>query len=142
MSTENEIRAASERFYVALNRMARGEAGAMAGIWSQAEGTTALHPIGGRESGWAAIAGSFDGVAGIASGGEIRLEQRHIQAAGEMGYEVGVETGSLTLGGITAAIDQRVTNIYRREDGEWRLVHHHTDLSPAMLEVLGRLQGG
>jgi len=32
MSTENEIRAASANFYSALNRMAKGEAGAMESI--------------------------------------------------------------------------------------------------------------
>jgi hypothetical protein len=30
-----------------------------------------------------------------------------------------------------------VTNIYRREGGGWKMVHHHTDVSPAMVEALG-----
>ncbi|HYU19986.1 MAG TPA: nuclear transport factor 2 family protein [Chloroflexota bacterium] len=34
----------------------------------------------------------------------------------------------------------RVTNIYRREGGEWKMVHHHTDVSPAMNDLLSRLQ--
>ncbi len=33
-----------------------------------------------------------------------------------------------------------MTNIYRREAGEWKLVHHHADISPAMLGILERLQ--
>ena len=57
-----------------------------------------------------------------------------------MACEVGVETGTLTLAGLTATIEQRVTNIYRREAGGWRVVHHHTDVSPAMLDVLSRLK--
>jgi ketosteroid isomerase-like protein len=56
-----------------------------------------------------------------------------------MAYEVGVETGTLTLAGLTATIEHRVTNIYRREAGTWRVVHHHTDGSPAMQDVLARL---
>lgn len=74
MSTEHEIRAASTSFYAALNRMAKGEAGAMESVWSHSAEVTALHPIGGREA------------------------------------------------------------------GTWRLVHHHTDVSPAMLDVLARLK--
>jgi ketosteroid isomerase-like protein len=140
MSTENEVRATSASFYAALNRMAKGEAGAMEGVWSHSAEVTALHPIGGRDTGWQAVGSSFDGVAGIASAGDIRLTQQHIQAAGDMAYEVGVETGTLTLAGLTATIEHRVTNIYRREAGGWRVVHHHTDVSPAMLDVLARLK--
>jgi ketosteroid isomerase-like protein len=140
MSTENEIRAASADLYAALNSIAKGKAGAMGGIWSHGTDVTALHPIGGRDTGWQAVGNSFDGVAGIASAGDIRLTQQHIQTAGDMAYEVGVETGTLTLGGLTATIDHRVTNIYRREAGGWRVVHHHTDVSSEMLDVLARLK--
>jgi hypothetical protein len=31
-----------------------------------------------------------------------------------------------------------VTNIYRREGGEWKMVHHHADVSPEVMEVLER----
>jgi ketosteroid isomerase-like protein len=32
-----------------------------------------------------------------------------------------------------------VTNVYRREADGWKMIHHHTDLSPAMLDVLADL---
>lgn len=76
MSAESEVRSASEQFYSALNRMAKGETGAMNAVWSHCTGATALHPIGGRDVGWAQIGTSFDNVAGIASGGEIRLKDQ------------------------------------------------------------------
>ena len=141
MSAENEVRSASEQFYSALNRMAKGEAGAMNGVWSHCTGATALHPIGGRDVGWDKIGSSFDNVAGIASGGEIRLKDQLIQVNGDLAYEVGTEEGTLTLGGLKVPIEHRVTNIYRREPGGWKVVHHHTDASPAMMDVLARLQG-
>ncbi len=140
MSAEDDVRAASRAFYVALNRMANGEVGAMASIWAHEAEVTALHPIGGRDTGWSQIAGSFDRVAGIASGGDVRLTNQHIQVAGDMAYEIGEETGPLTLGGLTATLECRVTNIYRRQVAGWKVVHHHADPSPAMLDVLARLQ--
>jgi len=86
MSTENEIRTASASFYAALNRMAKGEVVAMDDVWSHGAEVTALHPIGGRDTGWHAVGRSFDGVAGVATAGDIRLTQQHIQTAGDMAY--------------------------------------------------------
>ena len=140
MSAEDEVRHASNAFYAALNRMAKGEAGAMTAIWAHDAGVTALHPIGGRDLGWSNVGGSFDRVAGLASGGDVRLTDQHIQQSGDLAYEVGIEVGTLTLGGLTAPLEHRVTNIYRREAEGWKVVHHHADLSPAMLDVLARLQ--
>ena len=56
-----------------------------------------------------------------------------------MAYELGVEKGSLKLGGHLVPIDSRVTNIYRQESGEWKLVHHHSDVSAAMVEAVEQL---
>jgi ketosteroid isomerase-like protein len=53
---------------------------------------------------------------------------------------VGVEKGHVTMGGHKVNLDHRVTNVYRREAGTWKIVHHHTDLSPAMIDLVGSLQ--
>ena len=112
----------------------------MAEVWSHGASVTTMHPIGGRQVGWEAVAGSFGQVAKLASGGKVALTDQLIQVVGDMAYELGLEEGDVTLGGHPVAIDHRVTNIYRREDGGWRMVHHHVDTSPAMLDVLAKLQ--
>ena len=140
MSTEDEIREASARFYAALNRMVVGDTAQLADIWSHSETVTTMHPIGGEQVGWADVKESFEQVAGLASGGHVALDGQTIQAGGELAYELGIERGQFTLAGESIAVEQRVTNIYRREAGGWKIVHHHTDLSPAMLDLLGRLQ--
>jgi hypothetical protein len=66
MSTEDEVRKASEQFYAALNRMANGDARSLADIWSQGAGVTTMHPIGGREVGWDKVRASFAQVAEMA----------------------------------------------------------------------------
>lgn len=63
-----------------------------------------------------------------------------IQVGTDLAYEVGIEQGEMTLAGERASFSHRVTNIYRREDGAWKMVHHHTDLSPEMIDLLSRLQ--
>ena len=71
MSTVDEVREASKKFYAGLNRMANGEKDTLAVAWSQNGAATAMHPIGGREVGWKAVENSFNQVASVASEGTI-----------------------------------------------------------------------
>jgi ketosteroid isomerase-like protein len=140
MAAENEVRKVSEQFYAAINRMANGDAGSLSDIWSHTAAVTAMHPIGGRQVGWDKVRESFQQVAQIASEGRVRLDDQIIQVTGDLAYELGVERGQATFAGQQVTLDHRVTNIYHREAGSWKMVHHHTDLSPGMLDVLQRLQ--
>ncbi|WP_227134202.1 nuclear transport factor 2 family protein [Halorubellus salinus] len=63
VTAERDVRAAFDRFYGALEAMANGDASAMADVWSHDDDVTTMHPIGGREEGWEAVEGSWDGVA-------------------------------------------------------------------------------
>jgi len=140
MSTEDEVRTASAQFYAALNSMMVGDAAPLTAVWSHSASVSTMHPIGGRQTGWDEVRGSFEQVAQFASGGHAELRDQSVQVAGDMAYEVGIEQGQATLAGEQITIEQRVTNIYRREAEGWKMVHHHTDLSAAMLNLLSRLQ--
>lgn len=139
MSAEEEVRRASTQFYAALNRMANGDAGSMADAWSHSSDVTAMHPIEGREIGREAVKTSFDQFAKIATDGNIELTDQLIRIEGDVAYELGVEQGECKLGGHYVTFKHRVTNIYKREGAGWRMIHHHSDTSPAMLEVLAKL---
>lgn len=140
MSAESEVRAASENFYSALNHMAKGDAGPMTEAWSHGATVTAMHPVGGRETGWDKVGASWGEFAKLASGGQVKLNDQQIHAAGDMAYESGTEKGHITMAGDKVDFEHRVTNVYRRHEGTWKIVHHHADLSPAMIEILGKLQ--
>ena len=140
MTIENEVRAASEKFYAALNRMINGDAGPLGSIWSHNATVTTMHPIGGRQVGWDEVRESWEQVAKLASAGQVKLVDQIIQVAGDMAYELGVEEGQVTLAGQLVPIEDRVTNVYKREAGAWKIVHHHTDIAPAMLDVVRRLR--
>ena len=140
MSSEGDVRDASKKFYAALNKMVNGDSSDIAEVWSHGGSVTTMHPIGGRQVGWDAVAESFAQVAKLCSGGKVALTDQIIQVVGDMAYEVGHEDGDVTVGSHPVVLDHRVTNVYRREDGAWRMVHHHTDTSPAVLDVLGKLQ--
>ncbi len=140
MATEDEVRNASRQFYDGLTRMTNGNSGSLADIWSHGAAVTAMHPIGGREVGWDAVRASFEKVAELASDGDIGLKDQIIRVAGDFAYETGIEQGQFKLSGQPVTVEIRVTNIYQRESGAWKMVHHHSDISPAMLDVLSRLQ--
>jgi ketosteroid isomerase-like protein len=140
MSTEDEVRKASKQFYNALTSMAKGNAEQMGEIWLQDETSTAMHPIGGRDDSWLAVKKSFEQVAQLAADGKVELKDQLIRIVGNVAYELGIESGQVKIAGHQIDIEHRVTNIYQLKDGEWKMIHHHGDTSPAMLDVLSKLQ--
>ena len=132
MPAEDEVRHASERFYAALNSVLVGDAGPMAEVWSHTADVTTMHPIGGRQVGWDEVWASWRQVAQIASDGSVTLADRLIRVLGDGAYELGTERVDATLAGQPVRREVRVTNIYRREAGNWRIFHHHADTAPEM----------
>jgi ketosteroid isomerase-like protein len=140
MAAEDDVRKASKQFYNALTSMSKGNAEQMGEIWSHEESATAMHPIGGRDVGWKAVKNSFDQVAGLATEGSVELKDQLIRVVGDVAYEIGIESGGFKIAGHQVNIEQRVTNIYQLKSGEWKMIHHHGDVAPAMLDVLSKLQ--
>jgi SnoaL-like domain len=74
MALEDEIRQASEQFYAALNREINGDPGPMMEVWSHGSDVTAMHPLGGRETGWEEVRASWEQVAQAFSDGQVSIE--------------------------------------------------------------------
>jgi ketosteroid isomerase-like protein len=49
---------------------------------------------------------------------------------GDMAYTVGYEHTQASVRGEPRSYTLRATQIYRREDGEWKVVHRHADTMP------------
>lgn len=136
-----EVLAVSNAFYAALNEMLVGTpvASRIAPLWSDAEGVTAQHPIGGRDTGLENVVRAFDAVASLASGGQLALEDQAIAVFGDTAVETGVETGTAVLAGEELDLEYRVTNVYTLTEAGWRMVHHHTDPSTPLIAFLAQL---
>ncbi len=51
--------------------------------------------------------------------------------SGDLAYTVGYERSSRSVdGGLVEPSTLRVTHVYRRENGEWKIVHRHGDFVP------------
>jgi ketosteroid isomerase-like protein len=62
---------------------------------------------------------------------DFRWDIEVAQSRGDMGYTVGYERfNHHAEDGSIEPITVRVTHVYRREDGEWTIVHRHGDLAP------------
>ncbi|MBM3943710.1 MAG: nuclear transport factor 2 family protein [SAR202 cluster bacterium] len=140
MAAIDDVRNASKQFYAALNSMANGDAKPMSDIWAHSRDVTTMHPIGGRQVGWDQVRGPWEEVAKLASKGKIALNDQLIQVSGTLAYKTGNESGQFTFAGHQVSIGHRVTNVYRQDAGKWKIVHHHTDISPAMLDILREVQ--
>ncbi len=137
MAAEDEVRQASDRFYAALDSMLNGDAAAMADVWSHDPTVSTMHPLGGREVGWDAVRGSWEGAAQAFDGGSHEVSDLDVSVLGDVAYTTGIEHVDATLAGKSLHFDIRATNIYRREGGEWKIVHHHTDPDRPLQEALG-----
>jgi len=140
MTTTDEVRSASNQFYAALNKMVKGNSQSLSDIWSHNSEVTTMHPIGGRQVGWKDVWATWDQTAQVASDGQVELQDQFIRVIGDLAYEIGVEKAGITIAGQKVTDQVRVTNIYQKEGGMWKIVHHHSDLSPAMVKILNKLQ--
>ena len=140
---DDGVKAVSDAFYGLLNEMLVGTpvADRIAPLWLDAEGVTAMHPIGGRHTGQEDLLGAFDGFASIAEDGEARIDDQKIAVFGDTAIETGVERGRVVMAGEEIVLEYRVTNVYVRTEAGWRMVHHHTDLSMPAIDRLARLEG-
>ena len=139
MTAEAGVREASERFYSALEAMANGDASSMANIWSHEDDVTTMHPIGGREEGWDAVRGSWEGVASASADGTVACTDQVIRVIGNSAYELCTESASWTFAGEPISLEGRATNVYRKEQGEWKVVHHHADLNAEFAEMVANM---
>ncbi len=48
-------------------------------------------------------------------------------ASGDLAYTVAYEHNTVSVDGAPRTYTLRVTQVYRREDGEWKLAHRHGD---------------
>ncbi len=140
MSAEDEVRQASDQFYAALDRMLNGDAGPMMEVWSHSPDVTVLHPVAGVTVGWEQVRASWEEFAQMCSDGQVTLINPLIRVGSDLAYVVGTNSVKATIAGETISFEIRLTHIYRREVGAWKVVHQHADALPAMQAILDRLQ--
>jgi ketosteroid isomerase-like protein len=142
MTTHDEIQQASDEFYAALGRLIQGDPEPIMATVSHTEEVAMMHPLGGRQVGWEAVSQSLRGIAQAITDARVTVTDLIVvPVTDDVGYTLGTEHGEGTIGDQPIRFSARTTNIYRREPGGWKLVHHHSDADPGAVEALERVLG-
>ena len=98
-------------------------------ISSTSDPATILGPGGGAEQGAARVREVNTAAARQFHGGTTDLEILHSGTSGDLGYWTGFQTALVRVDGKDQPVPMklRVTELFRREAGTWKLVHRHAD---------------
>jgi len=136
--TEAFLREMSARQLEAEHALCRGDAEARTKTWSQADPVTLFGAAVPLRRGWEELDETFRWLADRFSAKHLRdyeFELVTAGASGDLAYTVGFEHKTFVAGGMRETYTLRVTHVYRREAGEWRIVHRHGDYPPSGEDV-------
>ena len=115
------------RLIAAERALHDGDAGPRLAMWSQHEPVTlfgAWFSNAGRED----VSRTFDVLAsGFSDCKAYDVDIIAAGASGDLAYTVAYEHTTASIQGVPRTYTLRVTQIYRREGSEWKLVHRHGD---------------
>jgi ketosteroid isomerase-like protein len=118
-------------FEEALNRFVNGDADLWKQLASRSSDATIMGAWGGYEKGWKEVSARYDWASGrlAKSGAKLNVEYLTTVLAANLAYTVTIERSEVRL------VDQdkpspmalRATQVFRKENGSWKLVHRHAD---------------
>lgn len=108
----------------------QGNPGPYKSLWSHRPDVTLAGGFGGAfERGWDRVSRRLDWASSQFRDGRNRIRRLASGSSGDIGYLVQTEELAFTNAGKGKAVERkyRVTMLFRREQGEWRIIHRHAD---------------
>jgi ketosteroid isomerase-like protein len=139
---EEDVRSASARFYEALNQIWRGDSTGMADAWHHTLPVSAVHSVGEWAWGWDQVWVTWQEIAHATRNGTVIARDIQVSIHGTIAYTTGVEEVTVSYGDGVARWSANVTNVFCKIGETWKMIHHHSDKSPAAEEALERLTAG
>jgi ketosteroid isomerase-like protein len=119
-----------EQSHTALGQIVRGDASGYKALYSRRADITLGNPFGGFGRGWDQVVEQLERAASYYTDGKTTDFEMVMNAVTpEFAYTVEIERFEAKVVGRAelAPVALRVTCVYRREDGAWKLVHRHAD---------------
>jgi ketosteroid isomerase-like protein len=122
-----------ERFWAATTEansaMVRGDSDPLKAIYSHSDDITVMGGFGGMELGWDEVGSRLEWAASQFREGsfEQRVVSRIVES--DVACVVTIERNEVRIAGSPelTTLELRVTQVFHREDGTWRMVHRHAD---------------
>lgn len=119
-----------EQDHRALDAFVKGDAALKKELYSRRDDITLANPLGPPVRGWPQVEKTLERAAsGLREGEAMAFERISEIATADLAYIVEIERYRAKVGSAHEVVpfSLRVTTIFRREDGEWRVVHRHAD---------------
>jgi ketosteroid isomerase-like protein len=131
--TDDAFDKALEQQDAAIASMLNGDPGPMIDSWAVSDDITLFGAWGPIEKGHKAVTDTMRWIGSRFNGADVvDVEQTVIACSGDLAYTVGFERSHRSVDGSPPSdMVLRVTHIYRRIDGDWKLMHRHADFPPA-----------
>ena len=130
MAALDDLDEVIEQSHLTLGEIVKGNPEPLKMVYSHREDVSLANPFGPPVRGWEQAAATIERAASNYKDGEVvGFENVAKYVTPELAYIVEVERYKAKVGGgeELAPISLRVTSIYRREDGVWKIVHRHAD---------------
>ena len=128
------VKAANAEFYEALNAMFIGDLEPMKRLWSHSDDVTYMGPDGGFQVGWKQVLPDWEKQAALKLGGKVEPSNIVFNIGTDLAVAHNYEKGqNKDKDGKTVTVSIRATNIFRKEEGKWRMIGHHTDTLPFLV---------
>jgi ketosteroid isomerase-like protein len=119
-----------ERYEETLDAFVRGDAEPTKTLWSRRDDVTLANPLGPPARGWSDVEATIDrAVSQVREGDPVQFERISEYASEDLGYVLWIERTRLKTAGADEMmpVSLRVTTIFRREEGDWKIIHRHAD---------------
>ena len=126
-------------YHRALGEMVRGNPEVYKELFSRRDDVTLANPFGPPVRGWGEVSARLDLAASNFRDGEgSEFENISTVITPELAYTVEIERARTRVGGAAelVPVSIRVTSVFRREDGQWKVVHRHADPITTMADGL------
>jgi ketosteroid isomerase-like protein len=119
------------KFEEGISRFINGDPALWKHNASKRDDATIMGAWGAYEKGWNELGQRYDWAAARFkdSGAKVNVEYVSSEVSGDLAYTVAIERSEVSVIGQDqpAAMALRVTHIFRKENGAWKLVHRHAD---------------
>ena len=130
MATVDDVDELIEQYYLAQREFLKGNPEPVKDLFSHTEDVTLANPYGPPVRGFYEVSKTVEHAASLRSDGTFvgwQIVAKYVTA--ELAYVVQIERAEAKIGAredITP-LAVRATMIFRPEDGEWKIVHRHSD---------------